>query len=190
MSLGVVLVMLRASRPSAVSAARKGLIATTLITGLAASITLAVYYLRRELTYPADLYKISSSFCLALVFIPIPKESATLCTAAAIRKGYDWGAGWPNAKDWQQAMFALEILGILCSVPSLVFAVLYVFLPATSGKKWVKFVTLTLALVAVTSIKSPKMLPEFELGWSFAMAIIGGLLHLAASIFFTLDAML
>ncbi|KAK7505598.1 hypothetical protein BaRGS_00003343 [Batillaria attramentaria] len=67
MSLGVVLVMLRASRPSAVSAARKGLIATTLITGLAASITLAVYYLRRELTYPADLYKISSSFCLALV---------------------------------------------------------------------------------------------------------------------------
>lgn len=66
-ALGVILTMLCKSRSSAVSTARYGAIATTLLTGLAISITLAIYYLRRELTYPAEFYTLSVSFFLVLV---------------------------------------------------------------------------------------------------------------------------
>ncbi|KAK7104042.1 epithelial membrane protein 1-like [Littorina saxatilis] len=113
------------------------------------------------------------------------------------------GGDSSESQTWQKAVAAMEILGILLAVPCLIFVVLFIFVPVTSGKTWVKVTTLSLAYgagvliligVIVCVAKKddfPELAPgyrlSFDVSWSFAMTIIAGMLYLSTGVFFTLD---
>ncbi|PVD26251.1 hypothetical protein C0Q70_13921 [Pomacea canaliculata] len=124
-----------------------------------------------------------------------------VCTSTGCSSG---GSGSTSAiPDWYMAMLVMELFGILFAAASLIFITLYIFCAATSGKKWTRMVTLCLTygaafllLIGVIICAAKKnevaipLFPHPDLGWSFALTVVAGLLYLGIGVMLLMDVFL
>ncbi|XP_052761374.1 uncharacterized protein LOC128204072 isoform X6 [Mya arenaria] len=96
--------------------------------------------------------------------------------------------GWPG---WLKATQAFETLGFIAAVAALILIVLYVFVPATSGKRIVFILSMVACFIAAGCILlgiiiyGTKM--DYNLSWSFALCCIAGIIFAVAGLLLAID---
>ncbi|XP_052761372.1 lens fiber membrane intrinsic protein-like isoform X4 [Mya arenaria] len=92
---------------------------------------------------------------------------------------------------WLKATQAFETLGFIAAVAALILIVLYVFVPATSGKRIVFILSMVACFIAAGCILlgiiiyGTKM--DYNLSWSFALCCIAGIIFAVAGLLLAID---
>lgn len=93
---------------------------------------------------------------------------------------------------WFEAVQAFETLGFIAGIVALILIILYVFVPATSGKKIVSILSMLAAFAAAGCIILGIIIygaKSHDLSWSFALCTIGGVLFGIAGLLLAIDMM-
>ncbi|XP_052761368.1 uncharacterized protein LOC128204072 isoform X1 [Mya arenaria] len=97
----------------------------------------------------------------------------------------------PDGGSWLKATQAFETLGFIAAVAALILIVLYVFVPATSGKRIVFILSMVACFIAAGCILlgiiiyGTKM--DYNLSWSFALCCIAGIIFAVAGLLLAID---
>ncbi|XP_052761369.1 uncharacterized protein LOC128204072 isoform X2 [Mya arenaria] len=98
---------------------------------------------------------------------------------------------WFPYTGWLKATQAFETLGFIAAVAALILIVLYVFVPATSGKRIVFILSMVACFIAAGCILlgiiiyGTKM--DYNLSWSFALCCIAGIIFAVAGLLLAID---
>jgi len=107
--------------------------------------------------------------------------------------GYNYHSGlWDfyNEPSWLEATQAFEVLGFIAGLAALVLIILYIFVPATSGKRIVFILTLVMCFAAAGCIILGIVIygsKSSHLSWSFALCTIAGIIFGVAGVLLLLD---
>ncbi|KAH3752762.1 uncharacterized protein LOC127848086 isoform X3 [Dreissena polymorpha] len=102
-----------------------------------------------------------------------------------------WTGGIKNAPGWLKATQAFEVLGFIAAVVALILIILYIFVPATSGKRIVFILSILACFAAAGCILLGIIIYGSEvkhnLSWSFALCCIAGIIFAISGLLLVVD---
>ncbi|XP_052236343.1 uncharacterized protein LOC127848086 isoform X4 [Dreissena polymorpha] len=97
----------------------------------------------------------------------------------------------PEGGSWLKATQAFEVLGFIAAVVALILIILYIFVPATSGKRIVFILSILACFAAAGCILLGIIIYGSEvkhnLSWSFALCCIAGIIFAISGLLLVVD---
>ncbi|XP_052236344.1 uncharacterized protein LOC127848086 isoform X5 [Dreissena polymorpha] len=130
---------------------------------------------------------------LILVIVGVVLQLIGFATSSWIA-WYNWSAGlwsYANEPGWLKATQAFEVLGFIAAVVALILIILYIFVPATSGKRIVFILSILACFAAAGCILLGIIIYGSEvkhnLSWSFALCCIAGIIFAISGLLLVVD---